>query len=432
MRLTLILSVIVTARPKFPSNADLERMRDEAESLGEAACDMHEPLCAEYRKYWKIRSPSRNTDIEGIKSDSIRKAKERGFGKLLMIMVGQTFRGGGHNDKASGTSSSVRHQKDAAESHLAFARYMQYRFGIHTDFIVETYPSKHIANLYNWYPNGSVHTTPRFKPKGEYLNRVFRPDLMKSMLAYETLLNLGLSHARNFSDYGAVLFVRADVKLKPGFFHYFDLFDRITFPFICELPVSKLPSNDRPQIGDLIAYVPSSFFQVFRHKGQFKLYHDAYNFYRENTTGFMVNSYHGTNSEIVKNPLYYIVNRKQADVVQDVGRTYDDFDGIWDDDDSYKKLTDENYPTPDSQPELELDDVQEVPAKDSSAAVLGGVALLGGAAFLSSVRHKHLPGSKDRKLKQPVSVDGYSCTLIILIVILCILALLLIAYLLVM
>ena len=343
-------------KAKYPSTFQLETLKAAAISFGEATCkEGKSQSCSDYRKYWRDESISTPVpNFSQIHQADLSKVMSSGLGKILIISVGQTFRSGGRLTVKEGTESSVNPQKDATESQLAFARYLHDRFNIAADFIVNTYPSKYCTaaddpncKLREWYPSGTrIYLNQMLSLRGDTKLRVLRPDAVASMKGYERLINLGISRISNVHDYGAVLFIRADLELKPGFFHYFDLYDRITFGFLVQKASSKLPTNKRPQIGDMIMYVPRQHFIIFKHKGQLKLYHDAYNFYRSNTVGFMINTYHDTNPHRSTNPLYFISNRPRSDKTEDVGYTYDDFDGIWEDDPAYPKLNDEEFVMP--------------------------------------------------------------------------------------
>ena len=413
---------------RYPSSDALSKLKASAVSFGAASCTANSTSnsCVEYQKYWSHSSDSDAYNLQINKDEDFDKAKKLGFGKLLIISAGQTFRTGGRFNVDAGTSDSLEPQHDAVKSHMAFARYLHERYNITTDFIVETYRSNHCVNeancaLTEWYPNGStIKVEEMITPETDLSKRAIITAAKKSVIGYERLLNLGISRIRNLADYGAVFFIRADLKLKPSFFHYFDLFDRITFSFICESRANKLePSingNLRPQIGDMLAYVPRKHFNVFRHKGQFKLYHDAYNFYRANTIGFMVNTYHTANSQNYENPLYDIVNRPASNDTEDVGRDYNDFDGIWTDDPAFPKLTDKRYVVPWSA------------TKKIAVAGVVGTALLGAAAL---AKPEMMPWYEKPRPQQPPKrevVGGSSSMMIVVVVLLVVLLALLIWY----
>ena len=339
------------AVPRYPSSQEMKQLKNAAISFGKASCssDSSSQSCREYQRYWSFGSAT-SDDVNVNRKQDLAKAINSGFGKLLIISVGQTFRSGGRLSVEAGTEESIGPQHDAVMSHMAFSHYMQNRYNIKTDFIVETYPSPYCQDeahckLSEWYPKG---TTIKLEdmitddpPESYFEKRALIPSSKRSLFGYERLLNLGISRAQKISEYGGVLFIRADLKLKPGFFHYFDLFDKITFSFISERRARRLTGlpngNLRPQIGDMLVYVPRKHSSVFNKKGQFKLYHDAYNFFDANRIGFMVNTYHDSNSKNNANPLYEIVNRPATNSTADEGRHYDDFDGIWANDDAYTK-----------------------------------------------------------------------------------------------
>ena len=220
--------------PKYPSTAELHSMRLSSEAFGQADCQsfFRSEICDDYTKYWKTLP---NAAVASVNSEDFA-----GF-KLLIVSVGQTFRGGGFRSTASGDDSSVSGQREAAESHFAFARYLKKRYNIDTDFVVNTYTSQFQSLLQSWYPANTKFKFGTINPA------------LTAEVAYQRLLNDGVDLARTngtLTGYGAVLFIRADIFLKPGFFHYFRLFDRLTFSFIVQKSHSRLGINRRPQVGD--------------------------------------------------------------------------------------------------------------------------------------------------------------------------------------
>ena len=117
------------SKPKYPSTSEMVRMRDVAMSLGSGAClvDQSSAQCRDYNVYWRDSSDPTITnkiDLSEVKKEDSKKASQQGFGKLLIISVGETFRSGGRLTVGQGTDSSVEPQHDAVNSNLAFARYV--------------------------------------------------------------------------------------------------------------------------------------------------------------------------------------------------------------------------------------------------------------------------------------------------------------------
>ena len=320
----LILSGALAERPKYPADSDLVELRAEADKAGLVACETgNHQVCRDYERYWKTNSYN-FTDLNF--------SRDAPFKKMLIISVGQTFRGGGRFSTSIGDADAVNGQHDAVASHMAFSRYLKYRFDVNVDFLVNTYSSQYNNLLQSWYPTG---TQFKFGTVNSSLTAEF---------AYQNLLNSAVRLRRRIGDYGGVFFIRADLYLKPQFFQAFTFYDRVTFPFIVERRNSKLLTNKRPQIGDVLLYVPNRYFGLMYARDGFRLFHDAYNHYNVSQMGFMLNTYHECNSQEAANPLYRMVNRPISNDTADIGRTYDDFDGVWEDDDAYIKLEISNVP----------------------------------------------------------------------------------------
>ena len=325
MLLLLFTSLVSAGRPSYPTTAEMEMMRIGAEQFGQASCEaatFNVRICVDYQTYWKT-----GLDTAGLPMRLEPPTTE----KLLIVSVGQTFRGGSWMSTALGDTTSVSGQRSAVDSHVAFARFVKARFGVSSDFIVNTYSSPFQNDLMSWYPAGTRFKFGTITP-GMYAD-----------VAYQKLLDEAMN-STSLAEYCAVVFIRADIFLKPGFFHYFRFFDKITFSFILGKTINKDESL-RPIVGDILLHVPRSFFNIFNNG--FRLFHDSYRYYSVRSMGFMVNTYHWSNSADDVNPLYYIVNRAIVNVSRKDGVIYDDFDGIWEDNWNHSKadLLTQSHPT---------------------------------------------------------------------------------------
>ena len=348
-----LCACVNAGRPTYPSTDEMEMMRKGSELFGQKVCAVDHfnvRLCEDYRKYWQTNNSSNTGAAMTLQAPTL--------GKLLIVSVGQTFRAGSWMSTEVGDRTAVPGQREAVESHLAFARYVNARFGVTSDFIVNTYSSPFQNDLVSWYPEGTHFKFGTITPG------------MYSDVAYQKLLDEALN-ATSLSQYCAVVFIRADIFLKPGFFHYFRFFDKITFSFILGKSISK-DEFSRPLVGDILLHVPNSYFQIFRNG--FRLFHDSYRFYSVASMGFMVNTYHWSNSADDVNPLYYIVNRKVANESRNDGVTYDDFDGIWADDLNYTKVD-----------RIQIDTVTVTP--DSSEAVFSASGPTSSSARVVDATH---------------------------------------------
>jgi len=77
-------------------------------------------------------------------------------------------------------------------------------------------------------------------------------------------------------------------------------------------------------------YVPSQYYEAF-HDNKVHLHHDCYEEYPTYMpVGFMVATYHDSDSEKDWNPIYKIVNRPETTTWASEGYTIADFEGTWD------------------------------------------------------------------------------------------------------
>jgi hypothetical protein len=309
-----------TGGPRYPSDDQMNASCADANAIGASACSddpftTNSDVCKDYIDYW--RTADYNHQVRAPTTSTTNPFP----GKLLIISVGQSFRGGGHKTFINGTQASIDGQHSAVMSHLALTRYLKYRYNISSDFIVNTYHSDHDTLLQSWYPPntsfmfGSMDTTISAKE------------------AYEKFLDTSWNATElSRSEYGGVLFLRVDIFLKPGFFHFFDPFKaKLVFPFIVTNAENGVPLkwvDGTPLVGDITFFAPRSLFHLFDKDGV-KLFHDVYSEYPPDDIYFMVNTYHDANSQKASNPLYYIVNRPISTVARQVSSNYDDFDGNW-------------------------------------------------------------------------------------------------------
>jgi hypothetical protein len=318
----------------YPTTADLEKMVQRSEIIGQAACreDEDSQDCKDYREYYTTPADISNVDdktgeAQAYLKENKRLAIERGFEgkKLLIISSGGTFREGGNGVHAMGKPESVETQRKASESHVAFARYVKYAFGIETDFLVNTYNTAFDETLKTFYPAGTDFTFREFD-KNTVRHVIFGHGIQH---AYER------EDFPKLDEYAAVFFIRPDLHLEPGFFSYFKPFDKFTLGFLA-MGFQASGRNEAMNC-DILLYAPQSTFEVVKESWfdgtpwGYMFHMDEYNFgpLRGAPLGFMVNTFHVTDSQQTSNPLYYMADRPQSKASIAEGLTYDDYMGNW-------------------------------------------------------------------------------------------------------
>jgi hypothetical protein len=105
--------------------------------------------------------------------------------------------------------------------------------------------------------------------------------------------------------------------LKPDFFDIFNPeIKMILFPSICFMPFHK--HNNCPRINDMMLYVPKKYYKYLIN---INIYHDLWHNLIKNTEltyddmDTMIHTFHDSDSQKDFNPLYYIVNRPECQII---------------------------------------------------------------------------------------------------------------------
>jgi len=338
---------------KYPSNPEMESMVADSQILGTWACLVNDPICADYNTFWKqsnnIPETPGEADLAAAAEAILKRNRDmavaRGFEgkKMLIISAGETFRAGGNQKR--GVAVDTSEQERATRSQVAFGRYVKYAFGIETDFLVNTYQTKDSRNndilennniLKRIYPSDAdISFRDKTAEKPDSGNLVYGSRFV--------IFRQTVDHAKTrtdkptFADYSAVFFIRPDLSLKPGFFRYFQPFEKMTFGFM-----AARTGFNRATICDVLLYSPSTRFDLIFDQFKFTLSEwwsgrrsgiwdgkdDESGIYQPYSNfGLMVNTVAVTNSALSVNPLFEITGRKQSEVVVDADFTMDDFIG---------------------------------------------------------------------------------------------------------
>ena len=273
----------VFAYKSCPADSQLTQLKAEADQLGEEQCKLEAPGCEDYQTYWK-------TGEVGVSGSSVTTDSEKaqGFGKLLIISAGQTFRGPVGADGWNSNYNTTSAQLEATESQLAFARFVKLKYNISTDFIVSTDNHQGLQLLNAMYPQGTRFISDAWTRTGR-LNSAIK-------------LARG-DDGKGLDGYGAVFFIRPDLYLKPGFFTSFHLFDKLTFHYLERLASLTV------YVSDMAFYVPKGEFSIFDENTVKLDSEQSFKTYNVNNKALMINTLHSHDTAITSNPLFRIVNR---------------------------------------------------------------------------------------------------------------------------
>jgi len=147
----------------------------------------------------------------------------------------------------------------------------------------------------------------------------------------------------NLGDYSAVFFIRPDLSLKPVFFSYFELFEKMTFGFMAARTGFNRKGGDVSLICDVILYSPSDRFDLISDPYRFKLSEFwsgssdgvwrgedsdvSGNSQPYSNFGLMINTVAVTDTKVSVNPLFAMIGREHSQVVVDADFTMDDYIG---------------------------------------------------------------------------------------------------------
>jgi len=228
-----IFGVVNINRPQIPTTKKLKDMETGFDILGHAACCLDEDneekdsdFCEVYKKLRpnQIAPPGYLENAAKILARNRAAAEVAGFGKLLIISSGATFRKGGNGSTpvdSTGVAEDaaiIDEQKEASTSHVDFAKYLKYAFGIETDFLVNTYQTPLSDQLTGYYPAGT-----------EIRHSIFNPSRDRFVIFNEGVRHADTRAGMQLDEYPAVFFIRPDLILKQGLFTSFELFEKMDF-----------------------------------------------------------------------------------------------------------------------------------------------------------------------------------------------------------
>ena len=221
--------------------------------------------------------------------------------KLILLLVGSCFREGSQSSNLIDTDQSYIAQKNASDSHNSLINYLNDN-NIDVDIVINTHNTKYEKDIKMWYGNNLVQFI-----------------INDQLIGLETLVNNALNKFSDYyyDNYDAILILRLDLFLKNDFFSKFNPFsDKILFPFIC-WKLAYIYKN-YPRVADTLMFIPKNYFYLIQQK--IFMSHEAWFLYKSNynlssdNIGFIINTFHDSDSEKDYNPLYYIVSRDESKI----------------------------------------------------------------------------------------------------------------------
>jgi len=213
--------------------------------------------------------------------------------KALILLTGESFRGGGWLSRRRGSPESYKEQKEACESHVKFIE----DANLDADIIVVSYDTPYTREMLSWYG----------------------PRLIKSKIhtgkavGFDNIYRGALDLIDDWSMYDFIHFFRIDIFLKPYFSKVFRWSDKITYAFVVD-PIPLLESF--PRLNDMMLFVPKNHFDVL--KRRIVIMHDLWVWGVIQRCGLTkevavyINTIHLSNTQFGINPLFRIVNRPES------------------------------------------------------------------------------------------------------------------------
>lgn len=214
--------------------------------------------------------------------------------KGLFLIIGESFRTGGQNSRIRDLPESFADQEKACRSHISLINFLEKKYSIKIDVILNSYYTKYEKSIINWYQNSN------------FIKYKFNPD----PLGYNTIFSNGLNLIKDKTKYDFIFVHRVDLVLKSYLKKAFDIHkEKIIFPF--PMPLGSGKKGYKMWISETMVFIPSNHFDK-----KLTLSHEFLNEHQniKNDIGYFVNTFHRANSSYGWNPVYNIANRFESNV----------------------------------------------------------------------------------------------------------------------
>lgn len=226
--------------------------------------------------------------------------------KGCLLFFGESFRLGKQFTRDIGSDSSYHDQILASKSHLKFIQDINFPI----DVYLTSYTTKYSQELIQLYEGYLI----RHKFHDSLVGQV---ELIRQMLSTIDL-----------SRYNFILILRIDLFLKPHFTKIFQpSWNTIMWPSICFKPYHTT-ARGYPRVNDTMLFVPQKYFsylptiyasQDTHAQWEYLLEHSFLTVHDLDT---MLPTFHDSDSNKDKNPIYRIVNREESTVHHNPGEIF--------------------------------------------------------------------------------------------------------------
>ena len=227
----------------------------------------------------------------------------------IIILLGESFRLGGQQNRNRGTVESYHAQMQACKSHIIFIERLIAKYNMESVSVyISSYTTQFDNDLLSNYNKYLIGNT-----------------LHSNVIGLNSLFHDSINKIKDIDKYDFILYVRIDLFLKEHFMETFNpTINMILFPTICWRALYKCGSN--PRINDTLLFVPKKYYTYIN---KIVICHEAWHLLMNQTEltyndlDTMIHTYHDSDSFKDYNPLYYIVNRPETKVFHSEGHVFD-------------------------------------------------------------------------------------------------------------
>jgi len=227
--------------------------------------------------------------------------------KGILVLYGESFRTGDVRSRDRDCDECLETQKQASRSHTDFIKFVQEKYNVTLDVIIDTYDTKYQKELKSFY------TSPEFYSHPE-------------LLGWDKICQDAVNRIDK-TKYDFIFFTRVDIFIKPEFYKVFDPFWS-NIKFISPVEQESFPCGFKknkngvyfPQINPIFMFFPEKYFYTLEN---INAGHEAWSHYMdtyhltEDDMGFMVDYQFNANSSITQNPYYKMIGRPESSDLMD-------------------------------------------------------------------------------------------------------------------
>lgn len=229
----------------------------------------------------------------------------------LILFLGESFRLGTQFTRNRGSPESYDEQIKACKSHIDFIENNITKFNMESiSVFIASYTTQfdnQLLSIYEKYLIGN--------------------DLYPDCIGLNNLFHNSINKIENIEKYDFILFIRIDACLKTHFLNVFNPnINMILYPTIVWKHACRYENH--PIINDAILFIPNKYYKYITN---IDIGHFTW-FYLMQTTDLtyddmdtMIHTYHDSDSFKDYNPLYYIVNRPQTNILHSEGHIFDKY-----------------------------------------------------------------------------------------------------------